>query len=144
MLELETTLEPFGPACAIFLTDDQVASLSAARTPPVVVTIDGRSQRLRVARMGGQNCIGLSKSARSALGVQIGDRVRARVELDTAERTVEVPPELAGALDTAGLREDFDALSYTRRKELAAGVSGAKKPETRDRRIARALDELRG
>lgn len=143
MLELETTLEPFGPACAIFLTDDQVASLSGARTPPVVVTIDGRSQRLRVARMGGPNCIGLSRAARSALGVQIGDRVRARVELDTAERTVEVPPELAGALDTAGLRGAFDALSYTRRKELAAGVSGAKRAETRQRRIARALDELR-
>lgn len=144
MLELTTTLVPFGPACAILLTDEQVAELAPVRTPPVVVTVAGRSQRLRVARMGGQSCIGLSRAARAALGVQIGEEVRVTVELDTAERTVEVPADLAEALAAVpGAREAFDALSYTRRKELARDVSGAKRPDTRARRVQRAVDEAR-
>lgn len=144
MLTLQTVLEPFGPACAIFLTDEQVAQLGSTKTPPVLVTIGGTTVRQRVARMGGQNCIGLSKAARAELGVQIGDEVEATIAPDTAERTVDVPPELAAALDAEpGVRAAFDQLSYTRRKELARGVSAAKKAETKARRVAAALEELR-
>ena len=145
MLTLTTTLEPFGPACAIFLTDEQVAGLGPTRTPPVLVTIGGTTARLRVARMGGQSCIGLSKAVRAQLGVEIGDVVEATIAPDSAERTVEVPPELAEALDAEpGARAAFDALSYTRRKELARAVTDARRPETRQRRIDAALAELRG
>lgn len=144
MLTLQTTLAPFGPACAIFLTDEQVAELGSTRTPPVLVTIRGTTVRLRVARMGGQNCIGLSKAARAELGVEIGDEVEATIAPDTAERTVEVPAELATALDAdPAARAAFDGLSYTRRKELARGVADAKKAETKGRRVAAALAELR-
>lgn len=144
MLDLQTVLEPFGPACAIFLTDEQVALLGSTRTPPVLVTIGGTTARLRVARMGGQNCIGLSKEARARLGVDIGEQVRVTIAPDTAERTVEVPPELAAALDAEpGARKAFDELSYTRRKELARGVAEAKRPQTKERRVAAAVEELR-
>lgn len=143
MLTLRTVLEPFGPACAIFLTDEQVGQLGSMKTPPVLVTIGGATARLRVARMGGQNCIGLSKAVRAQLGVEIGDEVEATLAPDTAERTVEVPEALAAALTAEpGAREAFDALSSTRRKEIAAGVAGAKREETRERRIAAALAEL--
>lgn len=145
MLTVRTTLEPFGPACAISLTDEQVAELASVKNPPVRVTINGRSSRLRVARMDGRNCIGLSKAARASLGVEIGDDVEATIELDAAERTVEVPPELAAALDAEpDARAAFDALSYTLRKEHARSVADAKKPETRDRRIGKILEKLRG
>lgn len=144
MLTLQTVLAPFGPACAIFLTDEQVAELGSTRTPPVLVTIGGTTVRLRVARMGGQNCIGLSKAARAELGVEIGDEVEATIAPDTAERTVEVPAELATALDAdPAAKEAFEALSYTRRKELARGVADAKRAETKERRVAAALEELR-
>ncbi|MFV0533113.1 MAG: YdeI/OmpD-associated family protein [Cumulibacter sp.] len=143
MLTLTTTLEPFGPACAIFLTDEQVAELAPVKNPPVLVTIDDNAQRLRIARMDGRNCIGLSKAARTALGVKIGDTVTATIQLDAAERTVEVPPELAAALEGApGAHSAFDALSYTKRKEHARSVAEAKKPETRDRRIAKIIASL--
>lgn len=145
-LTIETTLAPQGPATAILLSDAHVAELGGGARAAVVVTIAGRSERLRLARMGGLNCIGLSKAARAALGVEIGDAITAQIELDAAERTVEVPADLAAALDLApapadgsDLRAAFDALSYTRRKELARAVSEAKRPETRERRIAAAV-----
>jgi uncharacterized protein YdeI (YjbR/CyaY-like superfamily) len=40
-------------------------------------------------------------------------------------------------------REAFDALSYTHRKEFARWVEEAKREETRDRRVAEALEMLR-
>lgn len=139
-----TRLEPYGPACAILLTDEQVAELGSTRNPPVRVTIGRRTARLRVARMGGDNCIGLSKAARAALGVEIGQEVEALIELDTAERTVEVPAELAAALDAGpGLREAFERQSLTVRKEQARTVAEARKDDTRARRIAKILDGLR-
>lgn len=142
-LSIATTLAPVGPATAIELSDAQVADLGGGGRAPVVVTINGRSARLRLARMAGRNLIGLSKAARSALGIDIGDTIVAEIALDDAERTVEVPTELAAALEAApGARERFEALSYTRRKEIARGVAEAKRPETRDRRIKAALAEL--
>lgn len=144
MLHFRTTVVPFGPAAAIMLSDEQAASIASARTPPVVVTVDGRSQRLRISRMGGPACIALSKAARKALQVDIGDEIEVGVELDRAERTVEVPADLAAELATdERARAAWEKLSYTRRKEIAGGLVEAKRPETRARRLASALEELR-
>ncbi|MFC8681676.1 YdeI/OmpD-associated family protein [Microbacterium ureisolvens] len=141
-LQIRTVLEPFGPATAIELTDDQVAELGGGKRAAVVVGIGGRTARVRLAVMDGRNVIGLSKAVRAQLGVDIGDEVEATVDLDTAEREVEVPAELASALAAAGARAAFDALSFSRRKELARGVAEAKRPETRERRVAAVVEEL--
>ncbi|WP_240659010.1 YdeI/OmpD-associated family protein [Microbacterium sp. CPCC 204701] len=53
-----------------------------------------------------------------------------------------MPDDLAAALTDAGARAAFDALSYSRRKEIARAVAEAKRPETRERRIATALEAL--
>lgn len=143
-LSLTAPLAAFGPAAAIVLQDDQVAALgSSVKNPPVTVTIGGRTARLRVAQMDGQNVIGFSKAVRADLNVEIGQVVDAVIALDTAERTVEVPDELSNALDEAGLREGFDGMPYSRRKELARAVREARRDETRERRVAAALDEVR-
>lgn len=141
---LHTTIEPFGPAAAIMLTDEQASSLSTAKQPPVVVSIGERSARLRVTRMGGPACIGLSKAARAALGVESGDEVDVVVTLDTEERTVEVPPLLAEALAAdPDAKAAFEALSYTNRKEIVRSIADAKQEATQQRRLAKALAELR-
>ena len=62
---------------------------------------------------------------------------------DAAERTVEVPADLAAALEEAGLRKAFDALSYSHRREHVNAINDAKKPETRSRRISKALEMLK-
>jgi len=143
-LTLHTTLEPRGPAAAVVLTDEQVESFGAGRSFPVVVTIDGVSEAARLSRMGGENLIGLSKAKRAALGVEIGQEVDVRIELDAAPREVEVPEVLATALQEAGLREAFDALAPSHRKEHARSVAEAKQEATRERRVQKVLDALRG
>jgi hypothetical protein len=141
-LQLHTVLVPFGPATAIELTDAQVDALGGGKRAAVVVGIGGRSARVRLAVMDGKNLVGLSKAVRAQLGVEIGDEVDVTVALDTAEREVEVPDDLSAALATAGLRAEFDALSYSRRKELARGVAEAKRLETRERRVAAVVEQL--
>jgi hypothetical protein len=143
-LRIRTTLEPMGPAGAIVLTDAQVAELSSGKAFPVAVTIGEKTARLRLARMGGKNLIGFSKANRAAVGLELGDEFDAVITADTAERTVDVPDELATALADAGLTAAYEALNYTRRKEIARSVADAKQEATRERRIEKALDELRG
>ncbi|MBD2760378.1 DUF1905 domain-containing protein [Yimella sp. cx-573] len=142
-LDLRTTIVPAGPAAAIVLSDEQVAQLGGAKTAPVTVTIGEVTVRARVARMGGLNMIGFRKELRTELGIAAGDEVQARIALDDAERTVDVPAQLSAVLAAEGLRERFDAWSYTRRKEAAQGVSEAKRDDTAQRRIAQVVAALR-
>lgn len=143
-LHVRTTLEPHGPATAIVLSDAQVAELGGGKRAAVAVTIGDRTARLRLGVMGGRNMIGLSKAARADLGVDIGDAVEATIALDTAERAVEIPDDLLAALDAEpALREAFDALAFTHRKEHARSVADAKRAETRERRIAAVVAAVR-
>ncbi|PWJ25074.1 uncharacterized protein DUF1905 [Branchiibius hedensis] len=142
-LELTTELVARGPAAAIVLTDEQVAALSSKKVFPVTVTIGDRSFAGRVARMGGENLVGLSKAARAQLQVEVGQRVDVTLRPDEAPRSVEIPPELDAALDQdRTARAAFDALSPSRRKELARSVADAKKPETKARRVETVLAQL--
>lgn len=143
-LRLHTVLEPMGPAGAIVLDDEQVAALSDGKGFPVVVTIGERSARLRLARMGGKNLIGFSKAARAELGVELRDEFDVIIAPDADERTVDVPDVLAAALDADPVaRAAFDGLSYTRRKEIARSIAEAKQDATRQRRLEKALADLR-
>ena len=142
-LQIRTTLEPHGPATAIELSDAQVEALGGGKRAAVLVTVGGRSARLRLAVMGGQNLIGISKANRASLGVDIGDEIDATIALDEAPREVEVPADLTSALDAVeGAREAFDRLPYTHRKEHVQAILDARKPETRARRIAATLAKL--
>lgn len=143
-LRLHTVLTGRGPAAAILLSDEQVASFGAGKSFPVAVTIGGRTARLRLARMGSENMIGFSKAVRADLGLEVDQEIDAVIRVDAAERTVDVPPELAAALDAdPAVRTAFDALSYTVRKEHARSVAEAKQEATRERRIAKIVDALR-
>jgi hypothetical protein len=143
-LRLHAVLQPTGPAGAIVLDDDQVSILNTAKAFPVVVTVGDRTARLRLARMGGRNLIGFSKAVRAELGVELGDEFDAIIAADAAERTVEIPHALAAALASdPAAKSAYDALSFTRRKEIARSIAEAKQDATRERRIAKALEELR-
>jgi hypothetical protein len=143
-LHVHTVLPKNGPATAIELTDAQVEELGGGKRAAVVVTIAGRTARLRLGVMGGKNLIGMSKASRAELGVEIGDEVDATVALDIAEREIDVPDDLAAALAAEPqVQAAFDALSPSRRKELARAVVDAKRPETREKRIATTLEQLR-
>ncbi|ADB30509.1 Domain of unknown function DUF1905 [Kribbella flavida DSM 17836] len=120
-----------------------LTALGGGARIPVQATFDGVPYRGSVVSMGGCQALGLLKGIRSRLTKSPGDTVTVTVTRDTAERTVEIPPDLAEALDDAGLRAAFERLSYSRRREHVTAVLGAKKPETRTRRIGKTLSLLR-
>jgi hypothetical protein len=143
-LHISTVLEPHGPATAIELSDEQVAELGGGKRAAVRVTIGDRTARLRLGMMRGKNLIGMSKAARGELGVEIGDTVDAVIDLDADDRLVEIPDDLAAALDAApGARAAFDALAFTYRKEHVRAVNDAKQQATRERRIGGIVEGLR-
>lgn len=143
-LEFIRRLEPRGPAGALVLTDQEVTVLGGGKRPPVLVTVGERVARLRLAVMGGENLIGMSKAARAELDVEIGQELSVSITLDETPREVVVPDDLAAALASdAAAQAAFDALPYTARKEFAVWVGDAKRPETRQRRLAETIVKLK-
>jgi len=143
-LRLTATLQPRGPAAAIVLTDEQVAALARGpKSPPVKVTVNGGyTFDGRVGRMGGEYLVGFNKAIRAAAGVEAGETIDVVIVADTAERTVEVPEDLAGAMTSAGVMDAFTTLAPSHRKEYVRWVTEAKRPETRAKRITEAVQKI--
>lgn len=122
-----------------------IDALGSGKRPPVVVTIDGGyTYRSTVGVMGSQSLVPLSAEHREAAGIAAGDTVEVTLVVDTLPRTIDLPDDLAAALQDAGVRAAFDTLSNSRQRALADPVSQAKAPETRARRIAKAVEALQG
>ena len=113
--------------------------------PKVNAVIAGTPYRGSLMPMGdGTYCLGVLKSIQEAAGVGYGDSITIDLELDTTPRIVELPADLAKAIK--GVKKAtaaWDALSYTNKKEMARSLEEAKRPETRERRLAQALKSLR-
>jgi len=112
--------------------------------PKIQAVIAGTPYRGSLMPMGdGTYCLGVLKSIQEAAGVRQGDTITVELGLDTAPRTVALPADLANAIKghkraTAA----WEALSYTNKKEMANSIEGAKRPETRERRLAQAVESL--
>lgn len=119
-----------------------VEGFGQGKRPKVTVTLNGYTYRSTVAVMGGKFMLPLAKVHREASGVKDGAKVEVTLELDTAPREVEVPKDFAAAMKKAGLRAAFDAQAFTHRKEHVRAIEEAKAPETRLRRIEKALAML--
>ena len=131
-------------ATGIRVPDEVVESLGAGKRPPVTVTINGVSYRSTIAVMDGAYMVSVSAENRAATGVKGGDEVDVDIELDTAPRTIDVPEDLAAALDAEPrARATFDALSNSNQGWHVLQVTGAKTDETRQRRIAKSVASLR-
>jgi Bacteriocin-protection, YdeI or OmpD-Associated/Domain of unknown function (DUF1905) len=112
--------------------------------PPVRGTVNGVPLRSRLAVYGGRTYLGLRAEIRNAADIDVGDSVEVVLERDEAPREVSVPPPLAAALDGDPIaREAFDGLAFTHRREYAEWIASAKREETRERRVAKALEMLR-
>ena len=143
-MRFETTIQQDGNNTGIEIPEEIVLGLGAGKRPPVVLTVNGYACRNTVAVMGGAYMVGLSAAHRAASGLAGGDTVEVGVVLDTAPRTVEVPSDLAAALDAdPAARATFDGLSNSNKGWHVSQFVGAKTDETRQRRIARSVDALR-
>jgi hypothetical protein len=131
-------------ATGIEVPAEVVEQLGTGNKPKVTVTIRGYSYRSTVATMGGRFLIGVSADVRGKAGVAAGDVVDVTLELDTLARTVTVPPDFAKALGAEpAAKKFFEGLSYSQQRWFVAGIEGAKKADTRARRIDAAMDRLR-
>ncbi len=131
-------------ATGIEVPDEVVEALGGGRRPAVSVTIGGHTYPSTIARMGGIYLLPVAKEHREAAGVAAGQEVDVEVTLDAAPRQIDVPDDLATALAAEpGLREAFDALAASQRKEHVRAVTDAKTEATRERRLAKVLDAAR-
>ena len=121
-----------------------VEALGAGKRPPVTVTINGYTYRNTIAVLGGAYMIGVSSAHRGPAGISGGEEVDVELELDTAPRVVEVPADLAAALEAEpAAHTTFDKLSYSNKSWHVLQVTGTKNPETRARRVEKSVAALR-
>ena len=144
MLTFDTVIELAGKTATGFRVPDHVVEeLGSGKKPKVAVRLGDHTYRSTVAVYGGEYMLPLSAENRNAAGVSAGETVTVGVELDTSERTVTVPGDLAAALaEASGAREAFDALSYSKQRAHVIAVESAKRPETRARRVEKVVGEL--
>jgi len=121
-----------------------VTKLGSSKKPAVRVTIKGYTYRSTVASMGGRFMLPISAQVREAAGVAAGEKVDADVELDNAPREVTVPPDFVETLSRdAAAKRFFEGLSFSNKQRIVIAIEAAKTPETRERRIAKAVSSLR-
>jgi hypothetical protein len=88
--------------------------------------------------------LGVHKATREKARVEFGDELEFEITRDDSPRVLELPPELEAALAAEpALRDRFESLSFTRRRELADPIAEEKKPETRAARLEKTLAALR-
>jgi uncharacterized protein YdeI (YjbR/CyaY-like superfamily) len=88
--------------------------------------------------------IPVSAENRKSAGLAAGDEVDVDIEVDTEPREVTVPPDFAEALDRQpDARRSFDGLSYSHKLRHVLSIEDAKTVETRQRRIDKAVGNLR-
>ena len=134
-------LQGDGDTTGFVVPDKVVDAFGQGKKPKVTVTINGTfSYPNTVAVMSGKYMIGVSKERRKLAGVNPGEMVEVTLELDTAPRVMEVPPDLQKALDKdKAAKAYFATLSYSNQRRHIDNINGAKTDETRTRRIEKSV-----
>jgi hypothetical protein len=139
----KTTLLRDGSMSAIPIPFDPKAVFGKVRAP-VKVTIKGYTYRTTIAAMGGRLFVPLRRSHREAAGLDGTETIQVRIERDTETREVTPPPDLVTALRASPPAwARYQEMSYTHQREYVEAIEEAKKPETRARRVAGAVEAIR-
>lgn len=140
-MTFDAVLEGGGNKIGFTVPAGAIESLGAGQRPPVAVDLNGHTYRYTIGVMGGKHLIGVNTEVRKATGLANGDTVHVTLTLDTTPRTVDIPDDFAAALAAAPrARAFFDGLSNSLQRYHVGNVTGTKNPDTRQRRIDRALD----
>lgn len=142
---IEVVLEkhPTMQATGITIPFD-VEEVFGSKRVAVRATVNGAVYRGSIVRMGGRYMLGIPKAFRDEAGIAAGETIKVTVEADDQPRTVNVPDDLAAAIESAGLLHAWEKLSYTHKKEYARAVEEAKRTETRFKRIEKTIETLTG
>lgn len=107
-------------------------------------TIDGFPFRLPLTPVAnGEHILTIRKQIRNTIDKTWGGVVHVVLAPDTDEQTLELPSDLARALDNLGLRPAFGQLAYNQRKEYVQWITRAKKSAVRADRLQELLEILR-
>ena len=141
-VRFETVLGSDGSATFIVVPIDVPTVFGRVRAP-VRVTVGGHTWRTTVMRYGERYYVPVSRANREAAGVAAGDTLAVELAPDDAPRTVEVPDDLAAALDAVpGARAAFDRSAFSHRREWVTWVAEAKRPQTRERRVRGVVEQV--
>jgi len=127
----------------IIVPAEVLDALAGGKRPRVRVTLEGYAFSLTLGSMGGRVMIPVSAERRAEARVKGGEHYEIDIVLDTAPEEISLPEDFAEALETSGLRTDFDKLAPSHRKEHVRAITEAKAAETRQRRIHKAIAMIR-
>jgi hypothetical protein len=144
-MKFRTTVQLEGKtATGLLVPPEVVTGLGESKKPAVTVTVNGFTYRSTIAARGGRYLIPVSADIRKQSGVAAGDEVDVDVELDTAPREISVPDDFAERLAAEpAVLDFFNTLSYSNKSVHTLSIEQAKTPETRARRVDKAMDTLR-
>lgn len=104
--------------------------------------IDAVEYRGLLTPMGGKYGLFMNKEVRDKVGKTYGDTVHISMEEDTEPRVVEIPQDLLEAMLAVDVKPFFDSLSFTHQKEYVQWIFDAKKEETRQNRLLKAIEMM--
>lgn len=143
-MKFKTNILQSGNTTGIEVPAEVVEALGGGKRPAVVVTVGSYSYRSTVASMGGKYLIPLSAERRAESGIKGGDAVEVELTLDTTPREVTVPEDLSAAMaGDAVAKAFFETLSYSNKLRHVLSITDAKTPETRAKRVDKAMEMLR-
>ena len=139
------TIQNAGGGGAFVEVPFDVEAAFGAKRPKVKATFEGVLYRGILTRMGSEHhLLIILKEIREKIGKTFGDEVKITVELDEEPRVIEIPAELKKAFKVdKEAKTSFDKLSYTHRREYVMWINEAKREETRQNRIVKAIEMLK-
>ncbi len=111
---------------------------------PVKGTINGFPFRSSIfPEGGGTHYMAVNKAMKAGAKAQAGDEIEVVMERDEEPRVITPPADFLKSLKAdSKAQARWEKLSYTHQKEYVKAIEEAKKPETRARRIEKAVAEL--
>ena len=139
------TIQNAGGGGAFVEVPFDVEAVFGSKRPRVKAMIEDIPYRGILTRMGTDyHMLIILKEIREKIGKTFGDQVRITVEPDTEPRVVEIPAELKKAFRAESeAKAFFNRLSYTHQREYVMWINEAKREETRQRRIVKAIGMLK-
>ncbi len=135
-------IRPEGVGTWIFLNipAEVSASFNSRGQVKVKGSINEYPFRTTALPMGdGSHYLVVGKGIRDQIGASQGDTVRVLLEMDLAERMVDVPDDLLQALAGSPQAEaGYNQLSYSQKKLYVDWILGARQAKTRQSRIEKA------
>lgn len=117
-----------------------VKEVFGSKRAKVKAIFDGVEYRGSVVSMGGCYMIGITQEIRNKIGKGFGDEVFVTLEKDEEDRSVEVPEDLASAMNSnEAAAATFKSLPFTAQKEYITWITSAKRQATREEHIIKAV-----